>query len=320
MKFGLRPIEGGQSFDATREQVVAAESLGFDSVWFAEHYTDDEHWWPASLVNLATLAGCTDDITLGTNVLVTPFYNPVWLASAVAMLDVTSDGRVVCGLGVGYDAEEYAALGIPMDERVGRTIESLILLKRLWTEDAVSFDGSHFAVDEFGISPKPVQEPRPEVWLGVWGDYLLGQAATRADAWIPGAVADLDQLRERRAIYDDGLDGEPATRPLLRDVVLGESRRDALERARRYLGPKYEVYAERGHQFFGDYEAADFESFVADRVVLGTPSQCVDQIERFRDELDLDHLVFRFNYRGMDAATVQADMETIATEVLPSFG
>ena len=124
MKFGLRPIEGGPEFGQTLEQVVLAEELGFDSVWFAEHYTPDEQWWPASLLNLAAVATRTSDILLGTNVLITPYYRPVWLAAATSMLDVISEGRFVCGLGVGYSEPEYAAMGVDRDERVGRFIET----------------------------------------------------------------------------------------------------------------------------------------------------------------------------------------------------
>lgn len=319
MKFGLRPIEGGDEFTRTRTQVEAAEALGYDSVWFAEHFTDDDHWWPASLVNLAALASCTDDIILGTNILVTPFYHPVWLASAVSMLDVVSDGRVVCGLGVGYDPEEFEAFNVSMDDRVGRTIETTILLKLLWTQDAVSFDGKHFTLDGFGISPSPIQNPRPPIWLGVWGDYLLGQAAERADAWIPGAVANLDQLLERQDVYNSYRDDPPESRPLLRDIVLGPSKSAAIRRAKQYLGEKYEIYAGRDHQFFSEYDNTKFEEFIANRVIVGTPDDCIAQIERFARELDLDHLVFRFNYNGMSYDEIQRDMETIATEIVPSF-
>ncbi|MFB6137925.1 MAG: LLM class flavin-dependent oxidoreductase [Halobacteriaceae archaeon] len=325
MQFGLRPLEGGTDFARTAAQVERAEELGYDSVWLAEHYTDDDQWWPASLVTLAALAGRTDDIRLGSNILITPLYNPVWLASAVAMLDQVSDGRFVCGLGVGYDPTEFSAFGVPLDERVGRTVEATIAMKKLWTEESVTYHGEHVDLEEYGVTPKPVQDPHPEVWYGVWGDYLLSQAAKRADAWVPGAVADLEQLARRQQVYDDalaeyhGADASPAQRPLVRDVVLGETRAAALERAREHLGEKYEVYAGRGHQFFADYHEVGFEAFVEDRVVLGTPDDCIEQLGRYADELGTDHFLLRFNYPGMSAEAVTADMETIAAEILPAF-
>lgn len=320
MKFGLRPIEGGDDFTRTIDQVVEAEELGFDSVWLAEHYSGDDHWWPASLVNLAALAARTGDIRLGTNVLITPFYNPVWLASSVAMLDTISEGRFVCGLGVGYDRSEFAVFDASLDDRVDRTIETIILLKKLWTEDEVTFDGKFYTLEEFGISPKPRQTPHPPIWFGVWGDYLLSQAAKRADAWIPGAVADVEQLRERKRIYSRHLDGErPEEQPLLRDIVIGDSEAEAKRRAERYLREKYEVYAGRNHEFFDQYESEEFDQFIEDRIIVGTPDSCIEQIERYVDVLGIDHLIFRFNYNGMSAPDVHEDMRTIASEIMASF-
>lgn len=319
MKFGLRPIEGGNEFDRTLQQVVRAEELGFDSVWFAEHYTPDEQWWPTSLINLSAAATRTSDILLGSNIIIAPFYHPVWLANAGAMLDVVSDGRFVCGLGVGYDPVEFSAMGIDMDDRVGRTIENVILLKRLWTQDEVTFDGKHFSVEEYGIDPKPLQDPRPEIWLGVWGEYLLSQAAKRADAWIPGAVADRGVLEEKMAIYDDNRTDEAATRPLLRDIVVEDSREEALHTAKQFLHEKYEVYAQRGHQFFTDYSEDRFEEYAADRIVFGTPQQCIDEIAEYRDSLGIDHMLLRFNYPGMDYDDMMDRMDRIANDILPSF-
>lgn len=319
MKFGLRPMEGGNDFTPTLEQIEAAEELGFDSVWFAEHYTPDEQWWPTSLLNLAAVASRTTEIELGSNIIVAPFYNPVWLANAVAMLDVISEGRFTCGLGVGYDPTEFEAFDVSLDDRVGRTIETTILLKKLWTQDRVSFDGKHFSVDDYGIAPQPQQEPRPEIWYGVWGNYLLEQAAKRADAWIPGAVASLDVLEEKQALYDEHLNGAPESRPLLRDIVVGETRTKAMERAKEHLDEKYQIYAGRGHQFFEDYESDRFEEFARERIIVGTPEECIEGIETYRDALDLDHLIFRFTYPDMDSEETMETMETIATEVLSAF-
>lgn len=319
MEFGIRPIEGGNDFQQTLEQVEYAEELGFDSVWFAEHYTPDDQWWPANLLNLSAVAARTDDIHIGSNIVVTPLYHPVWLANATAMLDVISEGRLICGLGVGYDPTEFEAMGIPMEDRVGRTIESMILLKRLWTQDETTFDGEHFAVDEYGIAPRPLQDPRPPIWFGVWGEYLLSQAGKRADAWIPGAVADLDTLVDKRAVYDETRDGDPETRPLLRDIVVGDTRADAMAAAKDHLHEKYEIYAQRGHQFFTDYDESSFEEFVEDRVIVGTPEQCVDQIQHYREQFGVDHLMFRFTYHDMSYEDTIETMETIADDIIPAF-
>lgn len=320
MKFGLRPKEGGQTFDDILAQVQLAEECGFNSVWFAEHYSTDEQWWPSPLVNLAALATQTSDIYLGTNILIAPFYNPVWLASTVAMVDVISDGRVICGLGVGYDEAEFEAFDVSLDDRVGRTIENIILLKRLWTQESVTFDGKYFSLDEFGITPKPVQDPRPDIWLGVWGDYLISQAAKRADAWIPGAVANISELADRNAGYVETLKDEgrtPTTRPLLRDVIVADTDEEAMARAKGLLHEKYMIYKGRNHPFFADYSEDTFESFVKDRVIIGSVSSCVEQIERFQNELGIDYLMVRFP--GMSQEEILDSIRTVSDRVFPHF-
>lgn len=319
MEFGIRPIEGGTRFEQTLEQVVHAEDVGFDSVWFAEHYTPDDQWWPASLLNLAAVATRTSRIKLGSNIIIAPFYHPVWLANAGAMLDVISDGRFIAGLGLGYDPTEFDAMGVDIDDRIGRTIENIILLKKLWTQDSVTFDGKHFAVQEYGIAPKPIQEPRPEIWLGVWGEYLLSQAAKRTDAWIPGAVADKAALTERNEIYEEALDDEPATRPLLRDIIVEDTEHEALATAKQYLHKKYSVYESRGHQFFTDYSEARFEEYAQDRIIYGTPQQCIDEIADYESRFGIDHLLLRFIYPEMPFDDALSRMDRIADEVLPSF-
>lgn len=319
MKVGVRPSEGGTDFSNALAQAEYAESQGFDSVWFAEHYGPDEEWWPSPLVSLGAVAARTSEITIGTNIVIAPLYNPVWLAAATAMLDVISEGRFVCGLGVGYSEPEYEAMGVDREERVGRFIEGTIALKRLWTEEEASFDGQYYELEEYGVTPKPNQDPRPPIWFGVWGEYLLGQAAKRADAWIPGAVADLDTLLEKQAIYDDGLDGDPQSRPLLRDIVVADSDAAALEAAERHLHPKYETYRGYGHPQFRDYERSNFESFCRARAIVGTPDACIEQVQEYREAFGVDHLLLRFSYPGMPTEDITGTMETIANDVMPSF-
>lgn len=319
MEFGIRPIEGGDDFGRTLDQVVQAEEDGFDSVWFAEHYTPDDQWWPASIANLAAVASRTSTIKLGSNIIIAPFYNPVWLANACSMLDVISDGRFICGLGLGYDPVEFDAMGVSKDDRIGRTIENIILLKKLWSGEPTTFDGKHFSVEDYSIAPTPIQEPRPDIWLGVWGEYLLSQAAKRADAWIPGAVADKTALQEKNAVYEEHLSEPAATRPLLRDIIVEDTREKALRTAKEHLHDKYSVYEGRGHQFFTDYDIDKFEEYAEDRVIFGTPQQCVDEINEYRELIGVDHLLLRFNYKGMEYEEMIDRMDRIGEEILPSF-
>lgn len=319
MKVGLKPKEGGSDFDETIEQAVKAEAVGFDSVWFSEHYASfEEYIWPSPLLALAALASRTERIELGTNVLIAPFYHPVKLASSLSLLDVISDGRVVCGLGVGYDANEFRMFGIPQEESVTRTIESTILLKKLLTEESVSFDGRHFELDDVRVTPRPIRKPRPPIWYGVWGEYMLKQAATRADAWVPGAVADLDTLKEKQQQYRSHLPAdERPTQPLLRDMVIADTDAEAVELAETYLGRKWNEYAGNDHPLFAEYHETPFEEFAQDRIIMGTAESCVEQINRFRTELDVDHLILRFYYPDKSHREMMEEIAFVGEEVLP---
>lgn len=317
MKWGIRPSEGGIDFSSALEQATYAESLGFDSVWFAEHYGPDEEWWPSPLLSLSAVATQTDEITIGTNILITPLYNPVWLAASTAQLDVISEGRFVCGLGVGYGDDEFAAFGVDRDERVGRLIETIDLLKAFWTGQDVDYHGRHYTIKGFRLEPKPIQEPRPEIWLGVWGDYLLKQAAERADAWIPGTAASFDEVAERNREYlsNVGPDNEPKTRPLLRDIIVADTDEEAIDLAQDRLHNKFCVYRERGHPAYQSYSGDHFEEFATARSIVGSVDTCIEQIEAYRDELNIDHFIFRFP--KMAHEEILGTMDVIADEIVP---
>ena len=201
-----------------------AETLGFDSVWFADHvvlprevssvypYADDgvSNFRPdlplyEPLSTLTFLAGCTRTLRLGTNVLVVPYRPPVLTAKLLTMLDVLSDGRLTVGVGVGWMAEEFAALGSPaFEDRGAVTDDYLRLFKSLWTQDEPSFIGQHAQISGISFLPKPVQKPHPPIWVGGHSDRALRRAAEFGDGWIPlgtfpPAVFDFTELERKIA-------------------------------------------------------------------------------------------------------------------------
>src|SRR5512134_402262 len=135
LKIGFIPIEGGRYYQEALEEVVRAEELGFDSVWMEEHHSVVNHYWPSPLTVLAGFATRTSRVTLGTDILVAPFYHPARLAEDVAMLDVISGGRFVLGAAIGYKPDEFALYGAALDGRGARFEEQLAILKGLWTRD-----------------------------------------------------------------------------------------------------------------------------------------------------------------------------------------
>ena len=130
---------------------------------------------------------------LGTSVVVLPYHHPIALAKALATVDVLSNGRLLLGVAGGWLREEFELLGVPFAERGARTDEYLALIKRLWTDERVSFRGRFFSLDEAACFPKPVQRPHPPVWIGGSSAAALRRVARAGDGWM-AVPTDLDHL------------------------------------------------------------------------------------------------------------------------------
>jgi probable F420-dependent oxidoreductase len=138
---------------------------------------------------LTSIAATTSTIKLGTAVYVLPLRHPFVTARAVTSLDVLSGGRVVLGVGAGWLAEEFTALGLDPKRRFSRTEECIEVLRALWTETTPSYHGRHFDFDAVHFAPRPVTDPHPPILLGGDSDRALERAARFGDGWISGGTA-----------------------------------------------------------------------------------------------------------------------------------
>ena len=138
-----------------------------------------------TLTCLAFLAGCTEKIQLGMSVMVLPYRHPLYWAKIATTIDQLSTGRLIMGVGVGWMAEEFAALGAPFKERGKLSDEQLTLLKQLWTDEHITFRGKYYQVSDIAFSPKPYQKPRIPIWVGGEGKAAQRRAGRFGDAWFP---------------------------------------------------------------------------------------------------------------------------------------
>lgn len=186
MKVGITLPQAGQQ--ATRENVIHiaqnAESEGFDSLWVFERLLwpiNPQTPYPATpdgslpseyqtifdpLETLTFVAANTNKIALGTSVIDMLFHNPVVLARRFATLDVLSEGRAICGLGIGWSKDEYQASNVPFKDKGKRADEFLQALKRIWIDDVVEFKGKFYSIPASKIGPKPIQKPHPPIYIG----------------------------------------------------------------------------------------------------------------------------------------------------------
>jgi len=220
VKIGLAAIGiGAGARPATLRAIAsAADATGFATLWMGQHvvlFDRHDSKYPYSkggefsvpattdgldpFVALSAAATVTSRVRLGTGICLVPQHNPLILAKQVASLDRLSDGRFALGIGVGWMAEEFAALGIPFARRAERTREYVALMRRLWSEDVTTFHGEFAHVDRVRSFPKPVRGGRLPVILGGESRAALGRAAEYGDGWY-GFNLSPDEATERIAV------------------------------------------------------------------------------------------------------------------------
>ncbi len=199
MKFGIGlPNYGrGKTWDDIRRVALAAEELGYDSVWTTDHLIvprqDIEPYGRIfeSLVTLAMVASITQRVRLGTSILVLPQRNPILAAKQIATIDAASGGRMIVGLGVGWNEGEYKNLSSNFHNRGRRLDEDIALLRTLWANESVDFQGKYTKVTDAVFSPLPPRRDIP-IWIGGNNEPSVRRAAKLGDGWhVTGAPPDV---------------------------------------------------------------------------------------------------------------------------------
>ena len=182
------PVEIGMSTTGADDVVARArrlETLGYDYISVGEHVSFNLPT-ASPLVALGAAAAVTSRIKLMTSILLVPIYPAALLAKMTATLDHISDGRFELGVGVGGETPvEIEACGVPVSQRGRRADDTLEILRRLWTEDAVDHNGRYATLRGITISPKPAQHPHPPIWVSGRKDAALRRAARFGDGWLP---------------------------------------------------------------------------------------------------------------------------------------
>ncbi|WP_064743005.1 LLM class flavin-dependent oxidoreductase [Pseudonocardia spinosispora] len=181
-----RAVHGDSELAPLIDLATRAERLGFDSVWAGDSPITRPRADP--LLVLAAAAAVTHRVQLGTAVLLAALRHPILLAHQLATLDRLSDGRLIAGMGAGFPhrntAAQFAALGVDFDRRTTRLTESIEVMRRLWTEREVAYQGRHFDFRDVTVAPRPARPGGPPVWLAGSGPALR-RVARVADGWLP---------------------------------------------------------------------------------------------------------------------------------------
>ncbi|MFX0140046.1 MAG: LLM class flavin-dependent oxidoreductase [Candidatus Hodarchaeota archaeon] len=166
------------------------ERLGYDSLWISDHLISPKgrsHGLEA-LTILSALATKTKKIRLGTYVLCNQFRHPSLLAKMISTIDHISKGRINIGIGAGWYKMEHISYGFNWDKihvRINRLKESILLMKKLWTADNVTFNGEFYRISNATLEPKPIQKPHPPIWIGGKSPAIKQIVADEGNGWIP---------------------------------------------------------------------------------------------------------------------------------------
>ena len=247
-----------------REFVARAETLGYHSLWTQEQVLGQSPILePISLLNYA--AAVSSKAKLGVSVMVLSMRNPVQLAKSLASLDQMSNGRLIVGVGMAT-SRHYTALGSPQERRVARFLEWLQVMKALWTEPVVSYQGDFWRLEGASMEPKPVQRPHPPVWFGGAHPDALRRAVRHADGWMGAGSSSMEDFLGAAPLvkqYMEETDRDPATFTIAKRVYIAVDHDEA--RAERRLR----------EWFGGHYRNADRATQVG---MWGRPERCAERL------------------------------------------
>jgi probable F420-dependent oxidoreductase len=251
-----------------RNYFASVEQLGYDSAWAQENVLSSSPLLsPLEVMTYA--AACTQHIRLGCVVFVSTLHLPVHLAKSIASLDQLSGGRIDVGVGTGGKHRPFVAFGMSADRYVARFTEGVQVMKALWTQPRVTFDGEFYQMDDAAMEPKPAQKPYPPLWFGANGEPALRRAVRLGDGFFGAGSSPTERFAGqvqivRTAVAEFGRD--PADFPIAKRVYIAVD--DNASRARDTMNAAMErLYGRR----VPDIEAA---------AIAGGPADCAAEVAK----------------------------------------
>ncbi|HZQ00079.1 MAG TPA: LLM class flavin-dependent oxidoreductase [Reyranella sp.] len=299
------------------EQTRVAKASGLTSLMVGQHFVSSPLQMFQAMPLLARLAAEAEGMRLGPGLLLLPLLNPVIVAEETATLDWLTGGNAIIGLGLGYRAEEFASIGVPFKERVPRFVESVEVIRRMWRDDTVEFKGRFHTISKVQSSIKPKRKGGPPIWMAGDVEAAVRRAAKLADAWMPSPMVSEENVGKLNRLFRDTRAAArlpPATEyPVIREAHVG-----TLDEVREPLSFKYEAYASwSGASGFVPQEGirSNFDKFAAQRFIIGSEAQVVDQIGRYGERTGTDHILLRVQWPGLGQKMVVRTLERLGRVV-----
>jgi alkanesulfonate monooxygenase SsuD/methylene tetrahydromethanopterin reductase-like flavin-dependent oxidoreductase (luciferase family) len=307
------------------QQVHHARDHGFTSVWATQHYLAEEFQYLHPLAVLGRLVPETGDMRIGTAITLMALAHPVDLAEQLATLDILSGGRLTVGAGLGYRDVEFDAFGVPRDRRLHRFRENLDLVRRLWTEDEVTFAGDTGTLDGVRPALRPVQRPHPPIWLAGHTDAALARTARTGLPWLAAAAhVDADYLRTQAEFFRAACaeHGRSAEINVLQEIYVGETDEAAVADVRDALAAKYAAYRSWGQdRLLPESQRFDreFDELRRGRFILGGPQTCRERLGELIRDVGPAHVLLRPQWPGLPHERVMGSLRRLTGDVLPAL-
>lgn len=331
MKFGYmllaqympdEPLD--QKMKELLEQARAARESGFDMVFTGEHHLAAPYQVASTVPCLARIAAEVEGLEVGALCFLLPLHNPVELAEQIATLDAISGGRLVLGVALGYRDEEYAAFRVNPRERVGRLLECLHVMKMLWNGGEVSYEGRYYTVPRTVSTTLTTQKPHPPIWMGGDSDGAVRRAGRLGLPWYINPHATVATISRQMALFHHALaeagHKPPDVVPMRRDVYVAETREQAWRECAPYLGEKFANLRDWGQDKAlppGETFDLPFEQLAFDRFIIGTPQECIAEIQRLQREVGVSYLLVRSRWPKMPHQQALRQIRYFGEKVIP---
>jgi alkanesulfonate monooxygenase SsuD/methylene tetrahydromethanopterin reductase-like flavin-dependent oxidoreductase (luciferase family) len=338
MDFGIFNLMGYREPDKTTAQVLkeateqtcVAEALGFGMSWFAEHHFSNYAICPSPLMMVAHCAPMTSRIRLGTGVLVLPLYNPARLTAEIAMADALCDGRLVLGVGSGYQPYEFERFCLNLNDSKGMFSEFLDIIELGLSRDFFSYDGTHYRLPQTHITPR-IRQKRLPIWIAGDSPELHRMAARRG--YIPmmaGRTGDMISVIAQRdrcaaSFQAEGIPPERMPLALQRHACITTDRDEARRFAENAL---YQIRLTTGLRrrtevmdgvMIRDQPFPEEPSIerIMQNLLIGDPEHCAEMLATEIKATNPMHMNFYFQLGDFPHRSVLRSMEMFMTRVVP---
>lgn len=317
--------------DQVIEEGLLAERAGFEGLFVPESHMHTETMFPDPLLLLAVLASRTERVRLATYALIPGYgWNPMHLAESTALIDQVSGGRLTLVVAMGLIEESFRMFGVNKKNRLSLMMEAVDVIKKAWTSpEPFSFEGKRYTFHNVLLTPKPYQQdPHPTIWGGGQCDAAIKRVGTFATGWCSDPFPlHRDTWNRQTDLFREEAMAHGVENPkiiLMRDGFVAETRQEAERMCRQAFMAEWLYYYDVGILTHHDPTIQSRRDVTIDKlresIILGSPEDCIEAIERYRDEYRADYLVVRFRCGyGPSADATRRCILLFGEAVLPHF-